>query len=292
MLASSVLQYIVSRLAPKKLSLTNLVPKESDHKNSIFDRPLPMVSIVIPTRDRLDLLKPCVESILGKTQYDNFELIIIDNGSEKTETLTYLQSLELRGVKVSAQPGKFNFSKLCNIGASFANGQFICFLNNDVEVLEGQWLKALVEHGSRDYVGIVGATLVYPNQTIQHFGLVLGNKGIANHVRQGEKLTQVFDGCHQVSAITFACALVSAKTFELLGGLDENFAVGLNDVDLSVRGQIAGLANIQCSEAVLMHRESQSRKPMKSAQGAMTAAREVLRFLKKHKGLPQDAFYS
>lgn len=292
MLASSVFHYIVSRLSPKKQNLTNFVSSAFDHETTTPEIIRPLVSIVVPTRDKLALLRPCVESILNKTDYRNFELIVIDNGSKRPETLQYLRSLELRGVRVSARPEEFNFSKLCNHGAAIANGAFICFVNNDVEVLAGNWLTSLVDHASMKSVGVVGATLVYPNLTVQHFGLVLGSKGIAAHVRQGEPLSDLDSACHQVSAVTFACALVSAKTWAQLGGLDEGFAVGLNDVDISLRARLAGLNNIQCSDAILVHRESQSRMSMRSIRGALTAVGEVLRFLKKHKGIPKDSFYS
>jgi glycosyltransferase involved in cell wall biosynthesis len=225
----------------------------------------PLVSLVIPTRDRLSFLRPCLESIFAKTEYPNYEIVVVDNDSSEAETLDYLASSQANErVRICRMPGEFNYSKLNNFGVDQARGSLIALLNNDLEVMNGGWLDEMVSHGLRPEIGAVGARLWYPDKTMQHGGVILGAGGIAGHAHAGLRnehgyfarahLTQNF------SAVTAACMLVKKDLYLQLGGLDEqNLAVAFNDVDFCLRLQEIGFRILWTPHAELYHHESASR---------------------------------
>jgi GT2 family glycosyltransferase/glycosyltransferase involved in cell wall biosynthesis len=224
----------------------------------------PLVSILIPTKDRLELLKGCIDSIEKKTAYRRFELIILDNQSERPETLAYLASSPHRVVPA---PGPFNYSHINNLGAAQARGDFLLFLNNDTEVITEEWLTAMLEHAQRREVGAVGAKLLFPNRTIQHGGVVLGCGGFANHAFWGQADDQPGYCClshvvRNVSAVTGACLMTKKAIFEEIKGFDENLTVAFGDVDLCLRMREKGYVIVFTPHAVLYHLESASRKKL------------------------------
>ena len=225
----------------------------------------PLVSLVIPTRDRASFLRLCLESIFAKTEYPNYEIVIIDNDSSEPETLDYFASLQANErVRVCRMPGAFNYSRLNNFGVDQARGDLIVLLNNDIEVINGGWLDEMVSHGLRPEIGAVGARLWYPDGTMQHGGVILGAGGIAGHAHAGIRHEHgYFARAHLVqnfSAVTAACMLVRKDLYLQLGGLDEqNLAVAFNDVDFCLRLREAGFRILWTPHAELRHHESASR---------------------------------
>ena len=299
MLVTAVARYVISRLRNQTPKSINLYSHKVDHERTKEDiDSSAKVSIIIPTRDRLDLLKPCIDSILSKTTFPSFEILVIDNDSKDPLSLDYFHELREQGIQVLPYPFDFNFSAICNFGAQNSNGDFLCFLNNDTEVIAGDWLTSLTAHARDPRVGVVGSQLLYPDGTIQHLGVALGFGGLASHVFSGfEPESPAVRGltheCFEVSAVTFAAAMVSKANFDRLGELDESFKVGLNDIDFCLRSSDAGLLNVVCSKSVLTHHESKSRKSMRSIQGAYRATLEVIRFLSKHeKSVASDHFFT
>jgi GT2 family glycosyltransferase len=252
----------------------------------------PRVSIIIPTRDKADLLRRCVDSITKLTRYPNIELIIVDNNSKEAKTTQYLQELRAQGLKVISYPEKFNYSLICNIAAEKATGEYLCFLNNDTEALEPTWLSSMVDHASTSSVGLVGAVLTFPSGTLQHMGVALGYTGVAGHPGRGEKPNDfVPKNCFQVSAVTFACAVISAKKYKSLSGLNSEFPVAFNDVDISIRATEANLVNVVCTNAHLVHGESQTRNRTVSFLGFFQGIKDVSMLLKKHKNSLTENFF-
>jgi GT2 family glycosyltransferase len=228
--------------------------------------PPPLVSLIIPTKDGRDLLVDCVESILTATDYRAFELIVVDNGSRDRVTRSYLSKLdERRNCRVIEYDGRFNFSAINNLAARQATGEMLGFVNDDIEVRDGDWLGEMVSHAARPEIGAVGAKLLYPDGRIQHGGIALGIGGVAGHMHKGwpgadpgyfGRLISV----QAVSAVTAACMLVARSKFEEVGGFDEeNLAIAFNDVELCLRLREAGYRNLWTPYAVLWHAESASR---------------------------------
>ncbi len=221
----------------------------------------PLVSIIIPTRDRLSLLRRCLQSIEARTAYRHYEILIIDNGSRELRTLSYLTSLPYRVIQDN-EP--FNFARLNNRAATLAHGEHLLFLNNDVEVITPDWLEALLEHSQRQQVGAVGAQLLYADGTIQHAGIVLGVRGVAGHAHKylPAKNEGYFALPHLIcnySAVTAACLMVRKAVYEEVGGMDQRLAVTFNDVDLCLRLRARGYLIVYTPYACLYHHESRSR---------------------------------
>lgn len=227
--------------------------------------PLPSVSILIPTRDRADLLRQCIDSLLTLTDYDAFEIIVLDNGSEERATAKYFEELrDEPNVRVLRIDMPFNFSTINNKGAEAARGDVLVLMNNDVEAIHGGWLRELVSHVIRPEIGAVGAMLYYPNDTVQHAGVILGIGGVAGHAYHGLQRGNPGDKhraalTQAVSAVTGACLAVRAGVYREVGGLDETLAVAFNDIDFCIRVREAGYRNVWTPFAEMYHHESASR---------------------------------
>jgi GT2 family glycosyltransferase len=234
-------------------------------------RGTPLVSIIIPTKDRHDLLKHCIESIESNTCYKNYEIVIVDNKSIEPATLDYLKSQPHTVVRFE-EP--FNFSQINNFCAKHAKGEHLLFSNNDIEVVDGDWLGAMLEHSQRAEVGMVGGLLLYPNDetvhapsTIQHAGVIVGVGGVAGHAFKYKLAddSQYFD-LHRVirncTAVTAACAMMKRSVFEEVGGFDENLKVAFGDIDLCLRVREKGYRIVYTPHAVLRHHESATRGKM------------------------------
>jgi GT2 family glycosyltransferase len=223
----------------------------------------PLVSIIIPTKDQVRLLHQCVASIEEKTSYHPYEVIIIDNNSIDAETIHYIDALSDKH-RVLRYPQPFNFSAINNFGADQAKGEYLLFLNDDTQVISGEWLTALVEQVQRPEVGAVGAKLLYPDNRIQHAGVTVGICGGAGHAfrKLPNNRTAYFglaDITRNCSAVTAACMMVSRKLFKEIGGFDEELKVVYNDVDLCLRMRQRGYRILYTPFAVLYHFESATR---------------------------------
>ena len=225
----------------------------------------PSVSIIVATRDRPELLEACLAGLSRLDYGGPIDWIIVDNGSTDPRAMALLDRYAQEShVSLLRRPGPFNFSALNNAAALAASGQFLLLLNNDVEPLDGQWLSRMMIHAMRPDSGAVGCLLLYPDQTVQHAGVVIGMGGAAGHVQKGVRLTDArwaswFRTTRQVSAVTAACLLVQKDKFMAVDGLDETaFPVAFNDVDLCLKLNAAGWRNIMVAEARLIHHESKS----------------------------------
>ena len=228
--------------------------------------PAPRVSIVIPTRNQLALLRSGIDSLRSLTDYPDFEIVVVDNGSDDPACLRYLQDMAgTPGVRVLRDARPFNYAELNNAAVAQCSGEFIALLNNDIEVIAGDWLREMVSLAALPGTGAVGARLLYGDRSVQHAGVFLGLGGGAGH---GHKGLGEFDGGHlgralqlqSVSAVTAACLVVRRAHYEAVGGLDAAaFAVAFNDVDFCLRLRTLGLRNLYTPHAVLLHHESVTR---------------------------------
>ena len=228
----------------------------------------PLVSILIPNKDHLHDLKRCIDSIVDKTTYENYEIIVIENNSVTDEIFAYYEEVEkhprIRVVKFEEE--EFNYSRINNFGARFANGEYLLLLNNDTQVITVNWIEEMMMYGLRKDVGVVGAKLYYENKTIQHAGIALGlglhrTAGHTHHKVAWENVGYMGKLCYaqDVSAVTGACMLVKKSLYDELGGLSEEFAVALNDVDFCLRVREKDLLVVFTPFAELFHFESVSR---------------------------------
>ncbi len=236
--------------------------------------PCPLVSLIILTKNSPHLIKQCVESIFEKTSYKNFEIIIIDNGSDDLETLRYLDSLGSNpSIQVIRDARPFNFSALNNAAVQHANGELIALLNDDIEVISEEWLSEMVSIALQPGVGVVGAKLWYPHKTLQHGGVILGLGGVAGHVKDGNKHLDIIRG---YSAVTFACVVLRKELWDELDGLDEkNLSIAFNDVDFCLRVRDAGYRNVWTPYAELFHHESASRGTEDTIEKQQRFSKEV-----------------
>ena len=277
-------------------------PENVESHRVVYDvpNPAPLVSIIIPMRDRISLLERCLEGIRERTDYRPIEIVIVDNGSEEAATHEFLRGLEERNeARVVRVDGEFNFSRLINRGATAAKGDVLAFLNNDVDANEPGWLREMVSHAVRAGVGAVGARLWYPSGTLQHGGVVLGLGGVAGHAFTGVprghagyfNRTYLQQNC---SAVTGACLLVRKKILEEAGGFDEeNLAISFNDIDFCLRLRAAGLQNVWTPYADLVHHESASRGHQRAPEEQAQFVREAA-FMQEKWGIEllHDPFYN
>lgn len=224
----------------------------------------PLISIIIPTRDHKEILQRCIESIERKSRYRHFEVIVLDNGSQDRATLALLAALEKENrVRVIRHDLPFNFSELNNIGAKAAQGELLLFLNDDTEVLTDDWLERMAGYAQLPHVGAVGAKLLYPNNDIQHAGIINLADGPGHAFlntsadNPGYLMRNLLE--YNWLAVTGACLMIEAKKFHAIGGFDERFPVAYNDVELCFRLADAGLYNVVCQAVQLRHYESQTR---------------------------------
>lgn len=267
----------------------------------------PMISIVIPNKDHAADLKRCITSILEKSTYENYEIVIVENGSETKEIFDYYTSLKeydnIRVVTYEKPEGQngFNYSAVNNFGVKQTKGDYVLLLNNDTEVITVNWMEELLMYAQREDVGAAGAKLYYGNKTIQHAGVVLqlGAHRTAGHSHYGqsrENLGYMGRLCYaqNVSAVTGACLLVKKSLFEEVGGLDESFAISLNDVDFCLKLREKGLLNVFTPFAELYHYESVSRGLDDSGEKAERYNRESAHFREKWKTVLEkgDPYYN
>ncbi len=230
-------------------------------------QPEPLVSLLIPTRDKLELLEPCIRSILDKTTYQNYQIIILDNESTESTTLDFFQSIQNSDARVSILPyhQSFNYSAINNYGVQQAKGELIGLINNDVEVINPEWLSEMVSHALRPEIGCVGAKLYYDDETIQHAGVITGLGGVAGHSHKYFPRTAAgyfnrLKIIQNLSAVTAACLIVRKTIYEEVGGLEEtHLHVAFNDVDFCLKVREAGYRNLWTPYAELYHFESKSR---------------------------------
>jgi GT2 family glycosyltransferase len=221
----------------------------------------PKVSIIIPTKDNPALLHQCLYSLFSKTLYPNFEVLCIDNGT--TDPLA-LEEMRDAPVERIVLPGIFNFSKANNLGLRNATGQYLVFMNNDIEIISSDWIEQMLYYSEQPDVGAVGGLLLYPNGTVQHAGVVLGCRGTADHVLRGcpghsDGYAGSLSCAHEVSAVTAACMMMRRDVYESVGGFNEHFFTAYQDVDLCLKVRRQGKRIIFTPRAEFIHHESASR---------------------------------
>jgi len=257
------------------------------------------VSILIPTRDRVDLLRPCIDSLFATADLGPHEIIVLDNESGQRETLDYFEEIAARGLRVFRVSGAFNFSGVINAGAAVASGQYLLLLNNDVEALHKGWLEDMLGRIAEPDVGAVGAQLLWPSGVVQHGGVVLGPRLAATHafndrIDGDPGYADMLLAAHECSAVTAACLLTDKQLFDAAGGFDAlNFPINFNDVDYCLKLRSQGLRVVQTPHAKLMHRESASRGKDEAPDKSQRMQRE-LRNLRSAwgEGLLADPSYS
>lgn len=262
----------------------------------------PLISIIIPNMDHFADLQRCVTSILEKSTYGNYEIIVVENNSTTDEIFDYYKKLqENPRIRVIKYQGGFNFSGICNWGVSYAKGDYVVLLNNDTQVITIDWMEELLMYAQRKDVGAVGAKLYYADKTIQHAGVVLGlgahrTAGHSHHRVSANNLGYMGRLCYaqNVMAVTGACLMMRKALYDKLGGLDEHFAVSLNDVDLCIRAWKAGYVNVFTPFAELYHFESLSRGLDDQGEKAKRYNRESEAFREKWKELLEqgDPYYN
>lgn len=277
-------------------------PENPESHRVVYALPpdLPLVSVIILTRDRVALLEQCVGSVRERSDYPNVEIVVVDNDSTDPATLHFLDQLVRDGrSQVLREPGEFNFSRLNNIAAAAAKGDLLGFVNNDIEGDEPGWLSEMVSHVVRPEVGVVGARLWYPDGTLQHGGVVLGLGGVAGHAHM--RIPRGHPGYFNraflqgnYSAVTAACMLVRREVFRELDGFNEReLGVNFNDVDFCLRVREKGLQIVWTPYANLIHHESASRGHHRSADERAQFTREVTYMQWKWGAeLMTDPFYS
>ena len=248
----------------------------------------PLISVIIPNKDHTDDLELCLFSMTRKSTYRNYEILIVENNSEKEETFEYYKKLPDRYPKarVLTWEKEFNYSAINNFAAKEAKGEYLLFLNNDVEILTPDWMEEMLQNCQQENVAAVGAKLYYPDDTIQHAGVVLGLGGIAGHIMcRASKEDPGYFGrmisVQEISAVTAACMMVKKSDFDAVGGLDETFQVAFIDIDLCMKFRAAGKKIIFTPYAELYHYESKSRGLEDTPEKQFRFDKEVKRFQEK-----------
>jgi glycosyltransferase involved in cell wall biosynthesis len=244
--------------------------------------PAPLVSIIIPTRNGVRLLRQCIDSLTKKTTYPKFEIIVIDNQSDDPDAKQYLASLRAKNIaNVVTYDKPFNFSAINNFAVQYAKGEVLCLMNNDIEVITDNWLEEMVSHALRSEIGVVGAMLYYPNDTIQHAGVLVGMGGVAGHFYsrcpRGESgYMERARVVQNLSAVTAACLVVQKNIYIETGGMDEvNLTVAFNDIDFCLRVLELGYRNLWTPFAELYHHESATRGPEVTPEKQRRFQREI-----------------
>lgn len=260
--------------------------------------PHPSVSVIIPTRDRVDLLGLCLKSMESKSTHSNFEIIIVDNGSREPETAAFLERLNKSRYRIIRDDSSFNYSALNNRAVRQAAGEMICLMNNDIEIVTPDWMEEMISFAARPGVGAVGARLWYPDGRLQHAGVITGLGGVAGHAHKflprGSPGYFFRAQVHQsFSAVTAACLMIRKVVFEQVHGLDEALAVAFNDVDFCLRVREAGFRNVWTPYAEMIHHESASRGEERTPEQKVRFQQEV-EFIQRRWGdkLRMDPAYS
>lgn len=264
----------------------------------------PKVSVIIANKDHVEDLRRCITSIVQKSTYQNYEIIVVENNSTTPEIEAYYKTLEEElgdRVKIVRYEGAFNYSAVNNLGAKHATGDYILLLNNDTEVITSNWMEELLMYAQREDVGAVGAKLLYADRTIQHAGVVLGlgahrTAGHSHYKIPVQNLGYMGRLCYaqNMSAVTGACLMVKKELFDLVGGLEESFAISLNDVDFCLKLREKGFLNVWTPFAELYHYESISRGLDDQGEKAERYNRESEQFRKKWKEVLEkgDPYYN
>ena len=247
----------------------------------------PLISIIIPNKDHIDDLDKCLKSIREKSTWTNLEIIVVENNSTKQRTFDYYREIEQdERIRVIRWEKEFNYSAINNFGAQHAAGDYLLLLNNDIEVITPDWIEQMLMFVQRPDVGAAGAMLYYPDDTVQHAGVILGIGGVAGHSHKyfarGEYgYASRMAIAQNLSGVTAACVLIPRRVWEDVGGLDEGFAVAFNDVDLCMKIRKAGYLIVWTPYAELYHYESKSRGQEDNAQKQMRFKGEIDRFMDK-----------
>ena len=262
-------------------------------KRKIEDNP--KVEIIIPFKDKVDYLRKCIESILKKSSYKNYEILLIDNNSMETETFKYLETLSnIKNIRMVKYKKRFNYSLINNFGAKITKSDYLLFLNSDIEVITKDWIECLLENSQRKNIGAVGGLLLYKDGTVQHAGIILGLGGVAAHSHRG------FDGFsnghggfltvqRNYSAVTAACMMIERQKFEKVKGFDPKLEIAYNDVDLCLRLEREGFNTVYTPYVKLYHFESKTRKKTKGEN-----IHDTNMFIRKYKQLllKGDPYYN
>ncbi len=248
----------------------------------------PLISIIIPNKDHIGDLELCLSSLTERSTWDNYEVLVVENNSEREDTFAYYEKIPERypGVRVIVWEKEFNYSAINNFAAEQAAGEYLLFLNNDVEILTPQWMEEMLMICQQDQVAVTGAKLYYPDDTIQHAGVVLGLGGIAGHImcRASGEDAGYFGrmiSVQEISAVTAACMLVKKSDFQAVGGFDESFRVAFNDIDLCMKMRAENKKVVFTPHAELYHYESKSRGLEDTPEKQFRFDKEVRRFQEK-----------
>lgn len=271
-----------------KVESTRAFPTIFRIRYPLFEKPL--ISIIIPNRDHMEDLSRCVESIINKSTYPDYEIIVVENNSETKEIYDYYKALEHNErIHIVKYEGDFNYSRINNFGVSFARGKYVLLLNNDMKVITREWMEELLMYAQRPDVAAVGGKLYYADNSIQHAGIVigLGAHRAAGHTHyKDDKMHLGYMGrlCYaqDVTAVTGACLLVGREQYDQVGGLDENFSVAFNDVDFCLKLRKAGYLNVFTPFCELFHYESKTRG-MEEGEKLKRFQNEVALFREKWK---------
>ena len=259
----------------------------------------PLISIIIPSKDNYEVLQNCFDSLHEITRYQNYEIILVDNGSNDNNKEKYQQLANKYNVKYIYQKMEFNFSKMCNIGAQNSNGEYLLFLNDDIEIIQEDWLDRMIGHAELSHIGAVGARLLYPDRkTIQHLGVINIQNGPIHPFAGYDDEPIYYFGRNRIDynylAVTAACLLINKRKFDIIGGFDENLKVAYNDVDLCFSLVEAGYYNVVRNDVVLIHHESVSRGDDRKVQEKFERLMdEQSRLYEKHPRFNKvDPFYN
>jgi len=258
--------YHLAEILYETVAIKKTVPIFSEYyKNANLKMNNGKVSIIIPTKDKVELLDQCIQSILDKTTYQNYEIIIINNRSIEQESLLYFEKIQCENIKVLNADIEFNWSKLNNIGIRNSDADVFVFLNNDTKIIERNWLDYMTSDCARADVGVVGGLLLYEDDTIQHAGVVVGLIDFADHLYKGENINYGSDIFYRpcikrnVLAVTGACMGISRSTINKIGFFNEDFIICGSDVEICLRAYKQGLNNVYDPKIKLYHLESKSR---------------------------------
>lgn len=288
---------VAAQTGVRKVIVCEHVVKRTVLYPAPVDRPRQAVSIIIPTKERFDLLKACIDS-LGLIEGAVHEVIIVDNGATSLQMMDYLVSLAQRDtVRVLRRDIPFNFSQLCNDGARLARHPLLLFLNDDIEALDGDWLSAMQGFAAREDVGVVGARLLYPSGSLQHGGIASHLVPGPGHPWRGApreiwEQHPLLAQAGEVDAVTGACLMIRHDLFDAVGGFDEKkFAVTLNDVDLCLRVREHGLKVVYAPQATLLHKEGQTRRADDRPEESVRYTRELAAYFRRHESAARTSVF-